>query len=130
MSTYKRSLLMLIALSVTCVHAGACEIRTRHFIGYNCPHVTYRPEDCQKSAQLWRAGEIVDTDGQINIMSSGHSYFCSSGCIEMKDLAFKDCVLEHVSAKKGESKEFVGYIFVGDRKSVSKMVNAYSKSRP
>jgi hypothetical protein len=39
----------------------------------------------------------------------------------MKDLSFKGCIFTHVPRKLGESKEYAGHIFVGDKASSRKI---------
>lgn len=94
----------------------ACEVRLKHPIPYSCPAAVTALSDCAGSA--WgRAGQIITSPAAIHVMTSGYSFYCPphESCIQMKDLSFKGCVMTHVPRKAGESPEYEGHIFVGDK---------------
>ena len=107
-----RLALVFAALVVGVGQGWACEVRLRH-PSPNCPAVTYSPSDCQ-GGTFGRTGDKETVPASINMMSSGHAYYCASheGCVPIENITINQCVLSYIPRDPAESPEYLGHVVV------------------
>ena len=90
----------------------ACDVRLRAPVP-NCPAVTYSLDDCD-STKTGKAGDKITNSATINMMSSGHAYYCPSheGCVPLEQVLINQCVLTYIPRQNGESPEYLAHIVV------------------
>ena len=97
--------------------ALACDVRLRHAVP-SCPAVTTSPEGCQGDL-VGKAGDRQTVPATIQLMSSGHAYYCAShkGCVPFELVSINQCILTYIPRQKDETSEYLGHIVVDVRQA-------------